>query len=57
MFDTWASARVQLAASGIPADQILTARLCTASHPDAFCSYRRDGAAAGRIAAVIRPRR
>jgi YfiH family protein len=57
MFDTWASARAQLEASGVPPDRIFTAGLCTASHADAFCSYRRDGAAAGRIAAAIRPRR
>jgi polyphenol oxidase len=57
MFDTWASARGQLAASGIPAGQIFAAELCTASHPDAFCSYRRDGPPAGRIAAAIKPRR
>lgn len=56
MFDTWASARAQLEAAGIPADQIFAAGLCTASHPEAFCSYRRDGAPAGRIAAVIKPR-
>jgi copper oxidase (laccase) domain-containing protein len=56
MFDTWASARGQLAASGIPAGQIFAAELCTASHPEAFCSYRRDGPPAGRIAAAIRPR-
>jgi len=55
-FDGWASTRDQLEASGIPANQIATAGLCTASHPDLFCSYRRDGASAGRIAAVIRSR-
>jgi hypothetical protein len=56
MFDTWASARAQLETAGVPVDRIFSAGLCTASHPDAFCSYRRDGAPAGRIAAVIRPR-
>jgi YfiH family protein len=55
MFDTWTSARAQLEAAGIPSGQIFGAELCTASHPDAFCSYRRDGAHAGRIAAAIRP--
>jgi YfiH family protein len=53
MFDTWASARAQLEAAGIPADQIFESRLCTASHPDVFCSYRRDGVTAGRMAAAI----
>jgi YfiH family protein len=53
-FDGWASARDQLAASGIAPDQIHVAGLCTASWPEVFCSYRRDGKAAGRIAAAIR---
>ena len=53
-FDGWAAAREQLIAAGVPAQQIYSAELCTASHADAFCSYRRDGAPAGRLAAVIR---
>ena len=56
MFDTWASARAQLERAGVPAGQIFGAGLCTASHPDAFCSYRRDGPPAGRIVAAIRRR-
>jgi YfiH family protein len=58
-FDGWASARDQLQAAGIPALQIYVAELCTAGDPALLCSYRRDGAAAGRIAAAIRssPRR
>jgi hypothetical protein len=58
-FDGWASARDQLAASGVGADAIHLAALCTASHPDVLCSYRREGKAAGRIAAAIKasPRR
>jgi YfiH family protein len=56
MFDTWASARAQLEAAGLPPNQVFEAGLCTASHPEAFCSYRRDGPPAGRIAAAIRPR-
>jgi polyphenol oxidase len=56
MFDTWASARAQLETSGIPPEQIFAPELCTASHPDAFCSYRRDGPPAGRMAAAIKPR-
>ena len=51
-FDTWSCAREQLQQSGVPAEHIFTAELCTASH-EAFCSYRRDGAVAGRMAAVI----
>jgi YfiH family protein len=58
-FDGWAAARDQLNASGVPADQLHLAGLCTAGDPDLLCSYRRDGTAAGRIAAAIRtaPRR
>ena len=53
-FDAWASAREQLEAVGIPAAQIFVAELCTASHPDWLCSYRRDGSPAGRLAGAIR---
>jgi YfiH family protein len=53
-FDTWTSARAQLEAAGVPPDQVFEAGLCTASHPDVFCSYRRDGQVAGRIAGAIR---
>jgi YfiH family protein len=41
----------------VPASRIHVAELCTASHPDAFCSYRRDGNGAGRMAAAIRSAR
>jgi YfiH family protein len=56
MLDTWASARTQLLAAGVLPHHIFEARLCTASHPDAFCSYRRDGPPAGRMAAAIKRR-
>jgi purine-nucleoside/S-methyl-5'-thioadenosine phosphorylase / adenosine deaminase len=56
-FDGWAAARDQLAAAGVADDRIHVAGLCTASHPELLCSYRRDGKAAGRMAAVIRARR
>ena len=56
-FDGWASAREQLQAVGVPADQIFVAELCTASHPEWLCSYRRDGSPAGRLAGAIRARR
>jgi purine-nucleoside/S-methyl-5'-thioadenosine phosphorylase / adenosine deaminase len=57
-FDAWASAREQLQAVGMSTEQIFVAELCTASHSEWFCSYRRDGAPAGRMAAAIRsPRR
>jgi YfiH family protein len=57
MFDIWASARAQLEMAAVPRGQVFAAGLCTASHPETFCSYRRDGPPAGRIAASIRPRR
>jgi polyphenol oxidase len=52
--DVWAANRDQLLASGVPAASIHAANLCTASRPDLFPSYRRDGPGTGRIAAVIR---
>jgi len=54
LFDGWRSASDQLEAAGVPPARIHVARLCTATYPDLFCSYRRDGAPAGRMAAVIR---
>jgi YfiH family protein len=54
LFDGWLSARDQLEAAGVPAAAIHVARLCTATYPELFCSYRRDGVRAGRMAAVVR---
>jgi YfiH family protein len=56
-FDGWASTRDQLLALGVLPDRMFGAALCTASHPGALCSYRRDGSPAGRMAAVIRTAR
>ena len=53
-FDAWSCVRDQLESAGVPHDRIFIADLCTASHEDTFCSYRRDGSVAGRMAAVIR---
>ena len=55
-FDGWACAREQLESAGVPGAQVFGVDLCTGSHEAVFCSYRRDGAIAGRMAAVIRPR-
>jgi purine-nucleoside/S-methyl-5'-thioadenosine phosphorylase / adenosine deaminase len=49
--DCWAVARDQLSEAGVT--EVHGAGLCTASHPDVLCSYRRDGKGAGRIAGVI----
>ena len=53
-FDGWAATRHQLEEAGIPRHQIHIAELCTASHSQLLCSYRRDGSSAGRLAAAIR---
>ena len=53
-FDGWEAARDQLAAAGVRPEHVHIAALCTAEYPDFFCSYRRDGSGAGRIAAAIR---
>ncbi len=53
-FDGWTAAREQLVEAGVPVAQIFIAGLCTASHPDILCSYRRDGSQAGRLAGAIR---
>jgi YfiH family protein len=55
-FDGWSAARDQLEEAGVPAARIFVAELCTASHPDTMCSYRREGSAAGRMAGAIRSR-
>ena len=55
-FDGWSATRDQLEAAGIPSAQIFIAELCTASHPDLLCSYRRDGTAAGRVNTTTSPR-
>ena len=53
-FDGWAATRHQLEEAGIPRHQVHIAGLCTASHSQLLCSYRRDGSSAGRLAAAIR---
>lgn len=53
-FDGWQTTHALLAEAGVPVAQIFSGRLCTASHPHLLCSYRRDGAPAGRIAGAIR---
>jgi YfiH family protein len=52
--DLWTANRDQLLAAGVRADAIHLCGLCTASHPEWFASYRRDGPGTGRLAAVIR---
>ena len=52
--DLWAANRDQLAAAGVRPSSIFVSGLCTACHPEWFYSHRREGAAAGRLAAFIR---
>jgi polyphenol oxidase len=54
LFDSWRSALDQLESAGVAAGNIHLSALCTATYPEVFCSYRRDGAGAGRMAAAIR---
>ena len=54
-FDGWSAVVEQLHDAGVRPTHIFSARMCTASHPSTLCSYRRDGAPAGRLAGVIRP--
>jgi polyphenol oxidase len=56
VLDLWAANRDQIIAAGVPSSQVHVCRICTASHPEWFASYRRDGPGTGRIAAVIRAR-
>jgi YfiH family protein len=53
-FDGWRAVRDQLESTGVAAASIHACALCTATHEDLLCSYRRDGKAAGRMAAAIR---
>ncbi|MEP7305339.1 MAG: peptidoglycan editing factor PgeF [Acidobacteriota bacterium] len=50
----WKATRDQLVVAGVRPHHIFIAELCTASHAETLCSYRRDGQNAGRLAAVIR---
>jgi len=54
-FDGWLASRDQLVSAGVAESRISVAELCTASHVETFCSYRRDGRHCGRMAAAIRP--
>lgn len=53
-FDLWRATIDELETAGVPPARVHLAELCTSSHFDAFCSYRRDGKRTGRIAAAIR---
>lgn len=52
--DIWTANVDQLVESGVAADRVHLAGLCTQSHASVFDSYRAEGAAAGRMAALVR---
>lgn len=43
----------ELTSQGVAAEQIVSASLCTACHPDLFFSHRRDGSPSGRHLSVV----
>jgi len=51
--DLAAAVRYQLEHAGVPASHVYVADFCTACRTDLFCSYRKEGALAGRMMAVI----
>lgn len=51
--DLWAANRDQLIESGVGAERIFVAGLCTRTHADLFDSYRAAGEHAGRMAGLI----
>lgn len=53
LFDFWRLSVDQLAAAGIPKDRIEIGGICTRCNPHLFFSYRREGKAAGRFAAMV----
>ena len=56
LLDLWQANAEQLEWAGVPEHAVHVARLCTATHPEVFHSYRVDGARAGRMVAGIRLR-
>jgi purine-nucleoside/S-methyl-5'-thioadenosine phosphorylase / adenosine deaminase len=55
LLNLWKANLDQLVEAGVKSENIHSAELCTAMHAEVFHSYRRDGAAAGRLVAAIRP--
>jgi YfiH family protein len=55
--DLWAANADQLAAAGVPSDQIHIARLCTKTHASVLHSYRVDKERSGRMVGIIRTAR
>lgn len=55
VLDLWRANADMLVAAGLSRGSVHVSGLCTACHPELFYSYRRDGARAGRLIAIIRP--
>jgi YfiH family protein len=53
VLDLWQANRELLERAGLTPENVHVARLCTQTHRDVFESFRADGDAAGRMAAVI----
>jgi YfiH family protein len=53
VLDLWAANRDLLAAAGVAPANVYVAGLCTKTHREVFESFRADGDAAGRMAAII----
>jgi len=53
LFDLWAANRDQLLRAGLLRRNVYTAGVCTICHNDLYPSYRVEGPAAGRLAAII----
>lgn len=51
--DLWTAVADQLAAVGVPRARIVRSDLCTRTHADVLESFRAEGEAAGRMAAVV----
>lgn len=52
-FDLWGANLKQLVQTGIPEENIETAKLCTCHHPNSFFSYRHEKGKTGRFGAGI----
>jgi YfiH family protein len=53
LFDLRKANRAQLLSAGLLAPNIFVSDLCTACRPDLLFSYRKEGAASGRLMSVI----
>jgi YfiH family protein len=52
--DLWRATHDQLTGAGLASKNIHVCELCTATHVEVFCSFRKEGDAVGRMLGVIR---